>query len=199
MEIRSYRRVFDLERRIYHIDHLRLNPSGVPVRGVIYALAAVALALLCDRLPLAGTLAGPLPWFVRDIALPVACGSLLAAIRIDGRRFDQTAYALARYLLGPRRLVSLRPCRRCARTGRWRPPAALVLPDGSEPRLRRLRFAGPGTARLTARHEHKYTRWHAISRPRRGRTVVVHAPDTPAGGHAGRVIVLDRDACMRVA
>ncbi len=34
MEIRSYRRVFDLERRIYQVDRLRLNPSGVPVRGV---------------------------------------------------------------------------------------------------------------------------------------------------------------------
>jgi hypothetical protein len=37
MDIRSYRAVFDLERRIYRIDRLRLNPSGVPVRGVIDA------------------------------------------------------------------------------------------------------------------------------------------------------------------
>ena len=34
IEIRSYRRVFDLERRIYSIDRVRLNPGGVPVRGV---------------------------------------------------------------------------------------------------------------------------------------------------------------------
>ena len=38
MEIRSYRRVFDLERRIYRVDRLRLNPGGVPVRGVVYFL-----------------------------------------------------------------------------------------------------------------------------------------------------------------
>ena len=36
MEIRSYRRVFDLERRVYSVDRLRLNPSGVPVRGIVY-------------------------------------------------------------------------------------------------------------------------------------------------------------------
>jgi hypothetical protein len=33
MEIRSFRRVFDLERRIYRVDRLRLNPGGIPVRG----------------------------------------------------------------------------------------------------------------------------------------------------------------------
>ena len=57
MEIRSYRRVFDLERRIYRIDHLRLNPSGVPVRGVVYFLALLAGVLLAARLPGAGVLA----------------------------------------------------------------------------------------------------------------------------------------------
>ena len=42
MEIRSYRAVFDLERRIYRIDRLRLNPAGVPVRGIVYFLALLA-------------------------------------------------------------------------------------------------------------------------------------------------------------
>ena len=42
MEIHSYRRVFDLERRVYSVDRLRLNPSGVPVRGIVYFLAVVA-------------------------------------------------------------------------------------------------------------------------------------------------------------
>ena len=42
MEVRSYRRVFDLERRIYSIDRMRLNPSGVPLRGVVYFLVLAA-------------------------------------------------------------------------------------------------------------------------------------------------------------
>ena len=42
MEIRSYRAVFDLERRIYRVDRMRLNPAGVPVRGIVYFLALLA-------------------------------------------------------------------------------------------------------------------------------------------------------------
>ena len=34
--------VFALERRIYRIDTLRLNPSGVPLRGIGYARGAGA-------------------------------------------------------------------------------------------------------------------------------------------------------------
>lgn len=199
MEIRSYRKVFDLERRIYEIDQVRLNPSGVPLRGVLYSLAAVALALLCDRLPLVGAVAASLPWFVRDLALPVAFGSMLAAISIDGRRFDQGARALGRYVLGPRRLVALRRRSRCARLASWRPPEVLVLPNGSEPRLRRLCFAGPGTARLNARQAHAVARRKAIARPRAKCTLVVSASRGTASGDAGRVIVLDRDARLRVA
>ena len=37
IEVRSYRTVFDLERRLYRIDRLRLNPGGVPVRGIVTA------------------------------------------------------------------------------------------------------------------------------------------------------------------
>ena len=44
MVIRSYRRVFDLERRIYRVTRIRLNPGGIPIRGVVYLLALVVLA-----------------------------------------------------------------------------------------------------------------------------------------------------------
>ena len=46
--------VFDLERRIYRVDRLRLNPGGVPVRGVIYLLLIILAALITARLPLLG-------------------------------------------------------------------------------------------------------------------------------------------------
>ena len=57
MEIRSYRRVFDLERRIYRIDRMRLNPGGVPVRGIVYFLVLLCGALMAARLPLIGVAA----------------------------------------------------------------------------------------------------------------------------------------------
>ena len=76
IEVRSYRRVFDLERRIYSVDRLRLNPGGVPVRGVVYFLVALLVTLATAALPLVGTPARALPWFVRDIALPGAAATV---------------------------------------------------------------------------------------------------------------------------
>ena len=55
IEIRSYRAVFDLERRLYRVDGLRLNPSGVPVRGIVALAALLATVLAAQRLPFAGT------------------------------------------------------------------------------------------------------------------------------------------------
>ena len=68
MEIRSYRRVFDLERRIYRIDRLRLNPGGVPVRGVVYFLALLLAVLIARRLPLLEIVATLPPWYLGDLA-----------------------------------------------------------------------------------------------------------------------------------
>src|SRR5580698_9282810 len=102
MEIRSYRAVFDLERRIYRVDQLRLNPGGIPVRGVVYFLAILAATLLASRLPLLGAAIGMLPWYLRDLALPVASATVLSVIRIEGRPFHLAAQALLRYGVGPR-------------------------------------------------------------------------------------------------
>ena len=199
MEIRSYRRVFDLDRRIYRIDQVRLNPGGVPVRAIVYTLAAVALALVCARLPLLGTIAALVPWYLRDLAFPVACSALLTALRIDGRRFDQSAHALLRHRFGRHRRLSIRAARPLRAAARWQPPTLLMLPDGSDPRLRRLRFTGPGAARVFAAHECEHARRGIFERPRRGAVVVVvRAPRRPSTAAAGRVIVLDRNASAKV-
>jgi hypothetical protein len=152
-EIRSYRSVFDLERRIYRIDRLRLNPGGVPVRGVVYCLAILAGVALAGELPLLGAVVRAFPWYLRDLVAPVASAGVLTLIRVEGRPFHLAATALARHALGPRRLAGLRPCRagRGPAPGRrWRPGELLVLPDGSDARLRRLRYSGPGAVRVTA-------------------------------------------------
>ncbi|MFI5003492.1 MAG: hypothetical protein ACHQE6_00620 [Solirubrobacterales bacterium] len=142
MEIRSYRAVFDLERRIYRVDRLRLNPGGIPVRGVVYCLAILASIALLGALPLLGAAVRALPWYLRDLALPVGGAGLLTVIRIEGRPFHLAAAALLRHALGPRHLAGLRP--RAPAGSVWRPEDLLVLPDGSDARLRRLRYTGPG-------------------------------------------------------
>ena len=151
MEIRSYRRVFDLERRIYRIDRLRLNPGGVPVRGVVYFLAILLAALIARRLPLLEIVAKLLPWYLGDLAIPAASAALLTMIRVEGRPFHLAAFALARYGTGPRRLAGVRPSTDPVR--RWYPDEIVLLPDGSDGRMRRLRYTGPGAVRVGVRHE----------------------------------------------
>ena len=149
-EIRSYRAVFDLERRIYRVDRLRLNPGGVPLRGIVYFLALLAVTLLARELPLVGMLARALPWYLRELALPGACAALLTMIKIEGRPFHLAAFALARYAFGPRELEGLRQCRVADR--RWRLDELVVLADGSDACLRRLRFTGPGAVLVSVAH-----------------------------------------------
>ena len=151
IEIRSYRAVFDLERRIYRVDQLRLNPGGIPVRGVVYFLAILLAMLIAGGLPLVGTAIGALPWYLRDLALPVASATVLSVIRIEGRPFHQAAYALLRYRAQPRRLSGVRPCGGAGEC--WRPEEILLLPDGSDRAMRRLRYTGPGAVLVTTAHE----------------------------------------------
>jgi hypothetical protein len=153
MEVRSYRAVFDLERRIYRIDRLRLNPGGIPVRGVVYCLVILAALALAGALPLLGDIVRVLPWYLRDIALPVGSAAVLTVIRIEGRPFHLAAAALLRHALGSRHQAGSLGDHRSLTTGRvqiWRPPDLLVLPDGSGARPRRLRYTGPGAVRVTA-------------------------------------------------
>jgi len=150
-EIRSFRRVFDLERRLYRIDRLRLNPGGLPVRGIVYLLVLLAGALIAGALPLVGGVARALPWYVRDLAIPAASATILCMIRVEGRPFHLAALALLRYRMAPRHLDRLRPCR--AVGTRWLPSEIVLLPDGGDGRMRRLRYTGPGAVMLATEHE----------------------------------------------
>jgi hypothetical protein len=150
MEIVSYRTVFDLERRIYRIDRLRLNPGGLPLRGIVYFAVIAVVALLIAKLPLIGTLARDMSWYLRDLAAPGAVAALLTIVRVEGRPFHLAVRALAFYALSPRHLAGLRPCPTPG--GVWRPGELLMLPDGSDATLRRLRYTGPGAALVSVAH-----------------------------------------------
>lgn len=150
MEVRSYRAVFEIERRIYRLDRLRLNPGGVPVRGVVYFLALALAAGVLSVLPLAGAPLGVVPWYVRELVLPGAAAALFTVLRVDGRPCHLAVLALLRDAGAPRRCGgagNVLPSRDC-----WRPEPLLVLPDGSDARLRRLRYCGPGAIVVGAAH-----------------------------------------------
>jgi hypothetical protein len=156
MEIRSYRAVFDLERRIYRVDRLRLNPAGVPVRGILYFLALEAAILLCASVPPLRAVTDALPWYLLYVALPGASAALLTVIGIDGRPAHLAAQALLRHRISPRQSVGLRARRAGwgAEPGAcWRPREILMLPDGTDARLCRLRYTGPGAVLVSVAHE----------------------------------------------
>jgi hypothetical protein len=193
VDVRSYRRVFVLERRIYRVDRLRLNPSGVPLRGVVYFLALAAATSLTARLPGAGAIVGALPWYVRDLALPGVIAALLAVVQIDGRPFHLAARAVVRFRARPR--THARVCFGGGRAGVWLPPPLLMIPDGSEPRIRRFRYTGPGVARLPAAHQ-RHARG-ALARVVSREHVIVRAGTRAAARTSGDLIVLGEGARLR--
>jgi hypothetical protein len=178
IEVRSYRRVFELERRIYRIDRLRLNPGGVPVRGIVYFLVLAAVGALAGSMPALSLVAGAVPWYVRVLALPGILASLLTVIRLEGRPFHIAACALLRYWAAPHRLAGLE--RRASVGARWRPQEVLLLPDGSDGVLRRLRYSGPGAALVAVAHER--------TRRRHGRDLAIRG--VPGGRALARAEVI---------
>jgi hypothetical protein len=191
IEIRSYRAVFDLERRIYRVDQLRLNPGGIPVRGVVYFIAILLAMLIAGGLPLVGAAIGALPWYLRDLALPVASATVLSVIRIEGRPFHLAAYALLRYRVGSRRLAGVRPCG--ATDARWRPEEILLLPDGSDGGMRRLRYTGPGAVLVTVAHERIESRG-----PLGGTRLTLRELPVERAPAQAQVIALARSISLRV-
>jgi hypothetical protein len=198
MEVRSYRAVFDLERRIYRVDRLRLNPGGVPVRGIVYFLALLAAMLLCASVPPLRAAAKALPWYLLYLALPGASAALLTVIAIDGRPAHLAAQALLRQRIAPRESVGLRVVARRAGSGAqpgssWRPPEILMLPDGSDARMRGLRYTGPGAVLVSVAHERVESPALAGAR---ARLTVRELADRPRPAR-GQVIALAAGARLR--
>lgn len=103
-ELRSYRRVFALERRLYRIEGVRLNPAGVPLRGIVCFLVLACAGFLLGRLPLVGAAVSIAPWYLREALAPALGAFVLTAVRVEGRSFHLAALALLRWRIGPRHL-----------------------------------------------------------------------------------------------
>ena len=186
-EIRSYRSVFELERRIYRVDSLRLNPTGVPVRGVAYALGSLAIVLTAQLVPLVGDALGLVPWPLRFVALPLAVGTGLYMLRVDGRPGHAAAMSIVRHRLSPPYMRQFRSAEPPGST--WSPDPLLAIADGASRPIRRVRFMGPGA--VLVRGPHRCSRHGA----RRVRLTV-----TPlgTGGGVGRVLQLPAGARLDV-
>jgi hypothetical protein len=195
-EIRSYRCVFDLERRLYRIDRLRLNPAGVPLRGIVYFLVLLGTVLLIGVLPLAGLLVRMLPWYLRYVGGPGACAALLTLIKVEGRPFHLAALALVRFGMGSHELSGLRPRVRADR--RWRLDELVVLADGSDSRLRRMRYTGPGAVLVSAAHVRSDWRSGLVRHLMRRPDIRLAALPAKPRPTKGQVIALTQGARLEV-
>jgi hypothetical protein len=105
--IRSYRRVFEVDRRIYRVDRWALPvPGGVPLRAVGYFAAAVLAVVILGGLPATEELVGMLSPPLRYVVLPFAVAVLGTQAAPDGR----TAHRFAADWLR----LKVRARRRCA-------------------------------------------------------------------------------------
>ena len=86
VNIRSYRGVFRLERRIYRVDRFVIPvPGGIPLRGLVYFAITLIAVLLLSALPLLRSLAPLAPMPIRLLLLPAALAIIATQATPDGR------------------------------------------------------------------------------------------------------------------
>jgi hypothetical protein len=194
LEIRSYRSVFALERRLYRVDAIRLNPSGIPLRGVAYAACLAALGVMSGSLPLTRWIVEVIPWYLRDLAFPIGLGAALATVKIEGRHFHTSAVAILRRAAGPSSLIMF------GKASRWRaryqPASVMFLVDGSEAVPRNMRYAGPGVAVI--RYAHDRVVWPPSLVPGIRPRVAIY-PLPGAGRRASEAVELARGSILVVS
>ncbi len=145
--IRSYRRVFEVDRRIYRVDRWALPvPGGVPLRGVGYFAATLALVVVLGALPVVGELLAALSPPLRYVLLPLAVAVLGTQAAPDGRAAHRFAWEWLRLRLRARRRSAGRVVALEGEPTSWSGVLA-VRADGHGSRLHRSRVRGP--ARIT--------------------------------------------------
>jgi conjugation transfer TcpE-like protein len=141
--VRSYRRVFRFDRRIYRIDRFAIPvPGGLPLVGLLWFLGALLGVLVASHLPAVGSLLTMLSPPLRYLVLPAALAVLATQLAPDGRsapRFAQTW--LRQQLRARRRSAGRRVPRESERA--LAPSALRVRPDQHGTDLRRARVRGP--------------------------------------------------------
>jgi len=142
--LRSYRRVFRIERRLYRIEDWRLPlPGGVPLRAVAYFFVAELCVLVLAQLPGAGQALSLLPVEWRYGILPIGCAMAGWWASPDGRPAHRFAVTWLRMQLRHRRRRAGRAVR--AEGERLELAEPLVLRSRRGLRGRRLELRPPGS------------------------------------------------------
>jgi TcpE family len=149
MVIRSYRRVFEVDRRIYRVDRWALPvPGGVPLRAVGYFAATLLAVIGAGALPATGELMGALSAPIRFVVVPLAVAVLGTQAAPDGRAAHRFAWDWLRLRLRARRRCSGRAVALEGEPVAWHGELALRF-DGHDACLHRGRVRGPARVTFT--------------------------------------------------
>jgi hypothetical protein len=141
--IRSYRRVFEVDRRIYRVDRWALPvPGGVPLRAVAYFVAALLAVLMGGSLPGIRELVAGVSSPLRFVVAPLAVAVLGTQAAPDGRVAHRFAWDWLRLRLRARRRCGERVVALEGEPMTWHGELALHW-DGEGAQLRRGRVRGP--------------------------------------------------------
>src|SRR4051794_21109024 len=185
MVIRSYRRVFEVDRRIYRVDRWALPvPGGVPLRAVGYFVTALLAVIVAGSLPAVGAVVAGVSAPIRFVVVPLAVAVLGTQAAPDGRAAHRFAWDWLRLRLRARRRSSGRVVALEGEPTMWHGEFALRV-DADDLRLHRGRVRGP--ARVT---------FHVPVRlSDRGGRLVAHGTRV---GETGDVVVVGGRASMEV-
>ena len=167
--VRSYARVFEVDRRIYRVDRWPLPvPGGVPLRGVVYFVVALVAVLIGVGLPGIGALLSELSPPLRYVIVPLGVAVLGTQAAPDGRSAHRFAWGWARLQLRSRRRSAGRPIPPESEPVPWHGVLPTVW-DAGAPELRRGRVSGPARVEFHVPVQ--------VLRRRRGRLLARRADD----------------------
>ena len=107
--VRSFREVFEIERRLFRVDRWRIPlRSGLEVRAIVYAIAVYAALLVARAIPPVAAVHDLLPAPIGWLVLPAGGALALARFRPDGRIPHHAAVSVVRWGLSPKSLAGLR-------------------------------------------------------------------------------------------
>lgn len=143
LSVRSYRRVFHVDRRIYRVDRWPVPvPGGVPLRAVVYFVAALLAVLLLGALPVTSAVLGVLDPPLRYVVLPLAVAALGTQVAPDGRLAHRFARDWLAHRLRRRRRSAGRPVALEGEPVPWHSDLSLRA-DEHRAALRPARVRGP--------------------------------------------------------
>lgn len=142
LQIRSYRKVFKIDRKLYKVDRWYLPvPGGVPLRGLGYFTLALLAILVLGQLPIFGLVLSLLSPPLRYVILPIGVAIYGMQHHPDGRTAHRFALQWFMFKLRARRCCANHPVPLDGEPVKWAGRVG-VRHDAHSASLRHARITG---------------------------------------------------------